>query len=96
MVTLTTIRLISRVGTTMTPPALLLGLGALNATDGQSEFIEIEAGMALRTLCRRLTMNANFELRKAGRLGDFLGHSELGRSSSSIVSERTFKSKKVW
>jgi hypothetical protein len=71
MVTLTTIGLISRVGATMTPPALLLGgsdLDALSATDGQFEFVEIEAGMAakpLRALCRPLTTNANFEARKS-------------------------------
>jgi hypothetical protein len=50
---------------------LLLGgsdLDALSATDGQFEFVEIEAGMAakpLRALCRPLTTNANFEARKS-------------------------------
>jgi hypothetical protein len=101
MVTLTTIDLISRVEGTMTPPALLLGgadLDALNATDGQFKFVEIEAGMAakpLRALCRPLTTNANFEARKIGRLDDFASNCECGRSSSSIVPERPFKPKMV-
>lgn len=72
MVTLMTSDMTSRVGATVTPPALLLGgadLDALNAPDGQSKFVEIEAVMAakpLRALCRRLATNANFEAKKPG------------------------------
>jgi hypothetical protein len=101
MVTLATIGLISRVGATMTPPAVLLGgadLDALNATDGQFKFTEIEAGMVakpLRALRRPLATNANFEARKIGRPDDFVRHSKCGGSSSSIVPERAFKSKMV-
>jgi hypothetical protein len=89
MVTLMTSDMTSRVGATVTPPELLLGgadLDALNAPDGQFKFVEIEAGMAaksLRALCRRLTTNANLK-RKNRWLDDFARHFECGRSASSI------------
>jgi hypothetical protein len=80
MVTLITSDVTSTVGATITPPALLLGgadLDALDATHSQFKFHgdrSRDGCEPVRTLCRRLTTNANFEARKNG-LDDFTRHS---------------------